>query len=671
MISYLVTLLIMFQFSAPLPANGNAILEEGLSLESKGEYEEALLIWADAFSTLDKPDPAIGREFVRLATEHKLRDYYELASIIYFWGLSAEEFEETTDLLHRELMMLKPIMTDEEFSAINTLFENKDPELYRELAHFWQRLNPTPGSEHNARMVEHWERVTYARNNFTRNVSSSYGTDDRGISYIKYGPPDRKHSGELRVTRGQTASLSTMLDPGADAQFMANIVMDIGLQPEYELWIYNRPHPQMRFNLFKLFGEHPTRGYGRVEQVEDFIPSHTFTFNSERYRMPSFQGEATPAGINLNPGMVYLWHFYEHLASFEPYFAYHFNRMAIEWESAEMHLNARESGHNPTSGVFAGQLMMQQSQISALRDQQLVQVEFSTHEKNLPIIPVQVFQYRLLDDYNQPVYATFVESNPAQPFLNDFAYNEERMDQTGTADPQQLFNHYDLTHVLQLVSEDDEVLTKQRQPTDLLIDFEADEPSRSVFVIPYIAENTTQVLSAELHNRHPESARRIESSFTHTLRGLGKLEVTQPVPLSANSEKLEVSDLILGFELQENPNPNAFLPFVVANNRAIPANEDLVVRFEVYHLHQNQEGFASFELDYEIKPVSRSFLSRSQQEDFSLTLHYETMDNRFNENLEIMTVDLEPGTYELQMIFTDLQSEQQVKRNVEFDISEP
>ena len=671
LLKLLVTFLFIFQFSEPETDNkASEILEEGLELVQQEAYEDALLIWADAYSTLENPSPAIGREFVKVATEQRINEYYELASIVYFWGLTADEFEPTRESLQLEISTLEPIMDEQEYDEIYSLFENEDPELYQRLTSFWQRMNPTPGAEHNARMIEHWERVAYSLENFTRNESTSFGTDERALSYIRYGEPNRLHEGRLDVTRGQVVSLSSMLDPNADSQYMANIIMDIGLQPEYELWIYNQPNPEMRFNLFKLFGQHPNRGFGRVSQVEDFIPSQHFSFNPDRYRMQSLEGDASPAGINLNPGMIYLWYFYEELASLEPYFAYHFHTITSEWESAEMHLGARESGQNPTSGMYAGQLQMQRNQISALRDLNLAPPEFSTHENNMPEIPVEVFQYRLLDEQNQPVYATFIESKPGQAFLQDFGYNEDRMDPTGNAEPQQLFNHYELTHGLQLLSENQDFISEQRQPTELLIDFEEDEPSRSVFVIPHISESTIQILSAELHNLHPESSRRIESSFTSSLRGLGKTEIHQPEPLSTNPERLEVSDLILGFELQDEPNPNAFLPFVVANNKKIPADEELVVRFEVYNLIKDEEGFAHFELDYEISPETGGFLSRSQEEEASLTLTFEPMDSRFTENIQILTADLDTGVYQLQMTFSDLHSDQQVERKVEFEIIE-
>lgn len=47
------------------------------------------------------------------------------------------------------------------------------------------------------------------------------------------------------------------------------------------------------------------------------------------------------------------------------------------------------------------------------------------------------------------------------------------------------------------------------------------------------------------------------------------------------------------------------------------------------------------------------------------------MDTRFVENLEIETADLEPGRCKLEMTITDLQSNQQAERSVDFEIVDP
>jgi GWxTD domain-containing protein len=46
-------------------------------------------------------------------------------------------------------------------------------------------------------LIEHWERIAYARKKYNLGSYTAYGTDDRGLIYIKYGKPTRIKSGFL------------------------------------------------------------------------------------------------------------------------------------------------------------------------------------------------------------------------------------------------------------------------------------------------------------------------------------------------------------------------------------------------------------------------------------------------------------------------------------------
>jgi GWxTD domain-containing protein len=56
------------------------------------------------------------------------------------------------------------------------------------LKRFWYGHDPTPATPVNERLVEHYTRLLYARDKFT--WIDMRGYDDRGMIYIKYGPPD-------------------------------------------------------------------------------------------------------------------------------------------------------------------------------------------------------------------------------------------------------------------------------------------------------------------------------------------------------------------------------------------------------------------------------------------------------------------------------------------------
>ncbi|RMD95813.1 MAG: GWxTD domain-containing protein, partial [Calditrichaeota bacterium] len=63
------------------------------------------------------------------------------------------------------------------------------------LLRFWQRLDPTPATPANERLVEHYRRLHVARNRYRSPQPRGY--DDRGMIYVRYGEPDEIYSAAL------------------------------------------------------------------------------------------------------------------------------------------------------------------------------------------------------------------------------------------------------------------------------------------------------------------------------------------------------------------------------------------------------------------------------------------------------------------------------------------
>lgn len=70
------------------------------------------------------------------------------------------------------------------FVALKTNDERK-----RFIEQFWQRRDPTPGTDSNEFQEEHYRRIAYAGQRFGLGGSKGWRTD-RGRIYIIYGPPD-------------------------------------------------------------------------------------------------------------------------------------------------------------------------------------------------------------------------------------------------------------------------------------------------------------------------------------------------------------------------------------------------------------------------------------------------------------------------------------------------
>jgi GWxTD domain-containing protein len=80
------------------------------------------------------------------------------------------------------------IIADEEKKAFKTLQTDEEREQFIE--QFWLRRDPSPDTEENEYREEHYRRLAYANQNFASGIPG--WKTDRGMIYIKYGPPDER-----------------------------------------------------------------------------------------------------------------------------------------------------------------------------------------------------------------------------------------------------------------------------------------------------------------------------------------------------------------------------------------------------------------------------------------------------------------------------------------------
>ena len=657
MLSLFVFLIIILQ---PLDNQEEKLLQQGFELIEMQEYERALEVWGTAFTELEDPSFFIGREYIRLAAEKHLENYYQTASSIYLWGLTAETIETNKDALQQELNMLQPLVEQEIFKQWERLYQTNNPELYNELRLFWQDLNPLPQRMYNPRLIEHWERIAYAKKNYTRRNDPPYSTDDRGVAYVKYGEPDRIVDGILQASRGMVSAVCSQLRL-CNGQIMPNVVMNLDTSPYFEIWIYEQPSNEMQFNLVLIFGDSARSGFGRVETIEEFIPSRAFSL-SDRFNSPSPGTGANNPGEKMSPGMVMQWLYYEQLATKDFFFANRFGQLISEWDRADV--------SDPRLGKHQGPLQEERSKAITRENLGHAPPELSTYERDFTQIPLQTYHYRLLDEDNQPIVITFLESLPRRAFLEDLAFKEETLFPVDTTSADEGFAFYELAHGLILKGEDGENLTRLRKSTELILDMQEDLPSSSVFTIPYLRYPQKATFYAELNNHHPNSKPRVETPYPGELRGLGKLVDNLPEPLSAESENLMIGDLILGWQMMYEDITEVLIPFVVANDLKIPVDEELAVHMEIYNLQLGENGFTDFQIDYQIIPVRRFEWFRGREQEFGLSLNYETIEQRFVENLAIKTRELPPGKYKLKLKIIDKIGGQELVTEKEFQLRE-
>jgi GWxTD domain-containing protein len=78
------------------------------------------------------------------------------------------------------------IISDEERRAFNRL--KAEDEYQQFITQFWLRRDPTPGTEANEMKEEHYRRIAFANDRFSVGIPG--WQTDRGMIYIKHGPPD-------------------------------------------------------------------------------------------------------------------------------------------------------------------------------------------------------------------------------------------------------------------------------------------------------------------------------------------------------------------------------------------------------------------------------------------------------------------------------------------------
>lgn len=650
------------------------LLARGLEAEAEGRHREALSIWVQAKTRLSSPVLAIGSNYIRLVTAQGLDRYYRAAWGMYAWGLSAGVVAPNREALSKELEYLSPLVEPSRLARWRRMLKANDGDLFAELRRWWRIRDPTPTTPYNERIMEHWERIAHVRRNYAPDSSRTgplLGSDERGAAYLKYGTPDRVYNGRLwsRSTDICQVLRRRLVIEGSfarcesrSARRMVDYIQELTRNPPFEVWVYEtrERHADMRYNLVLLFaGTGGGNNYRQFRTVEEMLPSRAFQ-PSRRY---SYRG--------ITPGIVIQWLYYDQLAGIDPYFSSLFSRIDFRFMRRV----------DPQQQQHLSMQFRQENEHFARNYRRTAPDELSTHVRNLPQIPLEVHQYRLMDEIGRPVFATFLKSRPQPAFLEDFAANQDSMFPSA-GDPfmymgredsllKRAFRSYRLYHGMELRDETGKRLGGDRVQTVLRVDgSNTDLSSESAFTVPYAEGETRQLFYAQLHNRHPATSPPRRTPFPDYLRGLGKVELPQPEPLDSRSGQLQMGELILGYEMRDSAKVETFLPFEVAHEKEIPEGERLALHFEVYNLSEGERGLRDFTINYEILPLNFLGWTRQNKDDLSLTLYFEHDRSRFTENLEIEASNLKPGRYLLRLEATDRTSGEQASREIRFRVVE-
>jgi len=653
-------------------------LSKGLEFKKKGEFEAALEFWLKAREELPVVSYAIGSEFIRLATEQKLKPYYKQATGIYYWGLSGTKIIHQLDqkILEKDLLYLKILMRSHEVVQTLPVEDEKVEHLLTTVRMYWDQVDPLPTEAINPRLIEHFSRVAMAKHKFA-DKNSPYGFDDRGKTFIRYGEPEKRLEINLDLKTGEIYQFMSDFmffvdnsgDPGgysASSQNKSGIsdavnelktqIVSNPVLSEIDIWVYNLQNQSMEYKLIQYFKRSKNNTYKKIDSIDDWFPNNLFYQNPIK---AGFTG-------NLSPGLILQYYAYQKLSEFDSYFRDDFNEIENEifFKSA------------PRSDHANRQLALKfktENRLKAFQNESYAPAQISTELSKISPIPLEVYQYRLLDEQGNPVLATFVESRPSAAFLTDLTANQDKMvPETEHVIAEELSRWYTLRQDVDLRDESGRLTGRLRSLPELPLDEQDRVPATSLFTIPHLPEATTQHFYVTLENHHPGTKPPEESVFPDELRGLGRVQLPQPEPLDLNGEGPVLGDLLIGYGRMEHTESGLKFPFVVSHDRTIPEGENLAVHFEAYRLQTNRQGFANFEVRYEIEP-RQGLIGRllANKENLSGTLEFKPRAGRFAESLGFEDLGLEPGHYTLHWTVLDLQRGDGTKQALGFEIVGP
>ncbi len=582
-------------------------------LRREGRWKQALSLWAsipDSLIRTGRSDPRVGPAFLATAIEHDQKQRFEEGSKLYLWGFSGENLDEFRDEVVLEARRILPLLSRRDSVRWMPYLEGPTTDLARRVARYWLEHDPTPETDVNERLIEHWRRIVEARKRFTYNRSSVYGTDDRGIIYVKYGPPDNRARGHLGASEME-------LKIRVEDPLFREKIRRYDTQPQFELWKYHQLHPE-EFTYF-LFGN--VRGTGPFQLVEtpsDLIPDAARTITSA--------GD-TPGRVRVR---YYLELFYyRDLAILGGRFGRRFDELAGLWDNYTMRRNlygagGRPAPTEPTLEAFAFKF----------------EEEDRYHPPGVPKIPIRSEFEGPARGVEMVVQAVRVLGREEKPTVVVQALAAPRMRFARRTSARGIPTHVrDTEHTLILR---DAALQEAGRLTRLA---PAEDGGISVFHLL----NPPQPMHITVYGR--PVGERVSEGDTLSLAGQGHAYIAEP--LSADPDRFEMSDLAVGTPWNPPGGVRNPLPFPLLPGTRVWTGDALRVYLELYHLRPGPDGTRRYELNFRLLPLDEFGQVKSSPKPVTLGIQLETDRATTRRFFDIGLAGVAPGFYRLEVEAAD------------------
>ncbi|MFQ5631571.1 MAG: GWxTD domain-containing protein [bacterium] len=614
-------LLNAFLFSLPIHTHQNDYYTRGQQFRKQGEWKKALKIWQKsrtALEMLGKSDPIIGRAFIELATEMHAKEEYAQATEIYFWGFSKVDTSIFRDELRQEIAFLEPLLSKAGLPEWRLTLEQGGRKFYLKLKQFWTEQDPIPTTPQNERLLEHWERIAFARKNLQKNKTPPYGADDRAKIYVKYGQPDKKRTGQFG---NDVYELKSLLNDHRDTLMpswrtpLNSYIDDLlfyEMKPEYEVWIYYGLGTKE--SAVFVFGPYEGNGeFGLRNGLEELISKKAFTKNPVHY-------------FKFDPGLYFQYNYYALLKDMDPFFE---DRYWNLWRQWEMPLQPKM--------VFLG--MKRSHRADRVNKGAVVNKSDYIEE-----IEVSAKSYRLLDEKNNPYQIVFVSSDPRITPIPDSTVPENVLKHT----------------LISRNKEFDEIERYEHFPVKHL-------ENASFFVVQHLPSIHSLTIAAEAWEPKSLQAVPNDTTIKKIVYGIGKQHLPSRFPLPSNPDSLQISDLVLGKmappELDEREFPIPLIP-----GERFYKSDPLRLYLEVYHLAPDENGNSHFDLDFLVLKLDKKGRPKKKKSKITQVFSFTSASQTSKEHVGIDISNLGKGRYEVHVRITDRLTLQTRTRRAKFEV---
>lgn len=599
-------------------------------------------------------DPRLGFRFIEKVVRHDRGNLVALASEIYDWGLNANEVEPYKELLEREINYMAPVLTSSETEQLEAYLEENDPQIYQKIRGIWNTRDVIMSSDVNERLIEHWERIIHAKENYTKNDTTVYGTDERGEIYVRLGEPTNIETGKVgqsnHEVRAKLYDLQNKghINPDASEEVfrLQQHIMSSVIPADFELWQYYDVTEIERDNIFFLFGRRGGNGeFGLRNSVEEFISNSVF--NNSAYG-------ARGRGSDVRIGTFLQFVYYNDLSTYDRFFGNRLQEYDRAWHRSVGF--DRVDGHTLRNRI---------SRSNASRATQQVYNrapgDTSLYERRLEGYDFEYRHYRFLDEQGRPELISFINSDPGQLFG---IYKNI----PGTDESQ----NYEMHLKQGVVHHTADNQAKDRHITNISRVYDSSSgpanPTNSAHKMIASADDTYSILFSELYFGSPGQDNEPDN---WSLVGMNKQRSENPERLNSDGEELLLSDIILGSTGEDTVRVRDELIGILKNEELVQG-DNLQVMFEAYNFKNPDTEYVPYQIEYRIEDGGRSWWPFSGSDD-EQSLTWEAVSDGWNDSqfFEVEHSNLDPGSYTLHIKIEETESGRQAERSIDFEVVEP